>query len=108
VKPIAFLGDSRDALRAFPERGRREAGHQLDRIQHGLDPNDWRPMSSVGAGAREVRVRTAAGSFRIIYVANYADAIYILHAFQKKTRRTPKSDLDLAAARLRELMRRVP
>jgi phage-related protein len=107
VKPIAFLGDSRDALRAFPELARREAGHQLDRVQHGLDPDDWRPMSSVGAGVREVRIRTAVGSFRVIYVANYVDAIYVLHAFQKKTRRTPQRDLDLAGARLRELMRRV-
>jgi phage-related protein len=108
VKPIRFLGDSLDVLRKFPLEARQTAGYQLYRIERGLDPDDWRPMPSIGAGAREVRVRTATGSFRVMYVANFADAIYVLHAFQKKTRRTPKRDLDLAASRLREVMRRAP
>ncbi len=106
MKPIAFLGGSLDDLRGFPADARRQAGYQLDRVQRGLDPDDWRPMKSIGSGVRELRVRDAAGVFRVIYVAAFADAIYVLHAFQKKTRQTARRDVDLAASRLRELMAR--
>ena len=88
MKPIAFLGGSLDDLRSFPSDARREAGYQLDRVQRGLDPDDWRSMPSIGAGVREIRVRERAGAFRVIYVATFADAVYVLHAFQKKTRQT--------------------
>ena len=107
MKPIAFLGGSLDDLRGFPADARREAGYQLDRVQRGLEPDDWRPMSSIGAGVREIRVREAAGAFRVIYVATFADAVYVLHAFQKKTRQTAKRDVDLAASRLREQVARM-
>ena len=107
MKPIAFLGGSLDDLRSFPSDARREAGYQLDRVQQGLDPVDWRPMPSIGAGVREIRVRERAGAFRVIYVATFADAVYVLHAFQKKTRQTAKRDVDLAASRLREQMARM-
>ena len=96
VKPIAFLGGSLDDLRGFPADARREAGYQLDRVQRGLDPDDWRPMPAIGAGVRE-----RAGAFRVIYVATLADVVYVLHAFQKKTRQTAKRDVDLPASRLR-------
>src|ERR1700719_1480990 len=88
VKPIAFLGSSLDGLRGFPTDARRDSGYQLDRVQRGLDPDDWRSMPSIGAGVREIRVRERAGAFRVIYVATFADAVYVLHAFQKKTRHT--------------------
>ena len=107
MKPIAFLGGSLDDLRGFPADARREAGYQLDRVQRGLDPDDWRPMPSIGAGVREIRVRERAGVFRVIYVATFADVIYVLHAFQKKTRQTAKRDVDLAASRLREQVARM-
>jgi phage-related protein len=74
-------------------------------VQRGLEPDDWKPMPAVGPGVREVRVRDKAGAFRVIYTATFAEAVYVLHAFQKKTQATPKRDLDLAAARLRELRR---
>ena len=106
MKPIVFLGGSLDDLRAFPANARRHAGYQLDRVQRGLDPDDWRPMPTVGAGAREIRVRERAGAFRVIYVTAFAEAVYVLHALQKKTRQTAQRDLDLAAARLRERMAR--
>ena len=79
----------------------------MDRVQRGLDPDDSRPMPAVGVGVREIRVRERAGAFRVIYVATFADAVYVLHAFQKKTRQTAKRDVDLAAARLREQMARM-
>ena len=107
MKPIAFLGGSLEDLRGFRADARREAGYQLDRVQRGLDPDDWRPMPSIGAGVREIRVRERAGAFRVIYVATFADAVYVLHAFQKKTRQTAKRDVDLAASRLREQMARM-
>lgn len=96
MKPVVFLGDSLDDLRALPERARRDAGFQIDRVQRGLDPDDWKPMQTVGPGVREIRVRDASGAFRVIYVATFADAIYVLHAFAKKTQRTSARDLTLA------------
>jgi phage-related protein len=107
VKPIAFLGGSLDDFRGFPADARRQAGYQLDRVQRGRDPDDWRPMPSIGAGVREIRVRERAGAFRVIYVATFADVVYVLHAFQKKTRQTAKRDVDLAALRLREQVARM-
>lgn len=108
VKPIAFLGTSLDDLRTFPAEARREAGHQLDRVQRGLDPVDWKPMPAVGSGVREMRVRDDAGAFRVIYLAGRPEAVYVLHAFQKKTQATSKRDLELARTRLRDLTRSGP
>ena len=108
MKPIAFQGTSLDDLRAFPETARRETGYQLDQVQRGLDPADWKPMPSVGPGVREVRVRDEAGAFRVIYTATRPEAVYVLHAFQKKTQATAKRDLDLARARLQGLTRSGP
>ena len=105
---MSFLGSSLDDLRAFPEAARREVGHQLDQVQRGLDPEDWKPMQSVGSGVREVRIRDQTGAFRVIYVATRPEAVYVLHAFQKKTQATSKRDLALAEARLKELARSKP
>jgi phage-related protein len=105
LKPVAFLGTALDDLRAFPLTARREAGHQLDSVQRGRAPDDWKPMSSVGKGVQEIRIRDDAGAFRILYAAIFADAVYVLHCFQKKTQKTSKTDLDLAGARYRRLMK---
>jgi phage-related protein len=105
MKPVEFLGDSLDCLRAFPDGARRDAGFQLDRVQRGLEPDDWKPMTAIGPGVREIRVRDASGAFRVIYVASFSEAVYVLHAFQKKTQRTPQRDLKLAQMRLKELKR---
>lgn len=104
-KPVEFCGNSLDALRAFPTTARREAGHQLDQVQNGQEPDDWKPMSTVGQGVKEIRIRDAAGAFRVIYVAKFADAVYVLHCFQKKSEKTSKADLDLAATRYRDLLK---
>ena len=103
MKPIEFAGDSLARLWNFPVSARRIAGYQLDRIQRGLEPDDWRPMQAVGRGVREIRIRDRAGAFRVIYVATLADRIVVLHAFEKKTQRTAKHELDLAARRFRDL-----
>jgi phage-related protein len=102
-KPIEFRGSSLKDLRAFPLSARREAGHQRDRVQNGREPDDWKPMKTVGEGAKEIRIRDEAGAFRVLYVAKFADAIYVLHCFQKKTEKTSKADVELAARRYREL-----
>ena len=107
MKPVTFLGDSLDAVRAFPTGARREAGFQIERVKRGLDPDDWKPIKAVGLGVREIRIRDAMGAFRVIYIATLADAVYVLHAFQKKTQATAKRDVALATTRFKELMRRV-
>ena len=102
-KPLAFRGSSQDDLRDFPTTAKREAGHQLDQVQHGFEPDDWKPMPTIGSGVREIRIRDLTGAFRVIYVAKFADAIYVLHCFQKKTDKTSKVDIDLASKRYRDL-----
>jgi phage-related protein len=104
-KPLGFRGSALADLRAFPVDARREAGYELDKVQNGDDPTDWKPMNTVGRGVREIRIADAAGAFRVLYVVNLGDAIHILHCFQKKTRATSKSDLDIAARRYRDLVR---
>ena len=105
LKRVTFHGDSLDRLRDFPENARREAGHELYQVQMGRDPSDWKPMSTISAGVREIRIRDAAEAYRVIYIATLADAIHVLHAFEKKTQKTARRDLELAAARLRQLKR---
>ncbi len=102
VKPITFLGDSLNCIRDFPEVARQEAGFQLSQVQLGRDPDDWKPMSTIGPGVREIRIREASGAYRVIYLATLPDRVLVLHAFVKKTQATPKRDLDLATRRLRD------
>ena len=104
-KPVEFRGNALDDLRAFPRAARREAGYQLDRVQHGREPDDWKPVSTIGRGVREIRIRDAAGAFRVLYVAKFDDAVYVLHCFQKKTQKTSKADMNLAAQRYRDLLK---
>lgn len=103
MQHVAFCGDSLEILRAFPQSARREAGFQLDLVQHGFEPVDWKPMATIGSGVREIRIRDRQGAFRVIYVAKFADAVYVLHCFQKKTQKTAASDLALAKRRYDEL-----
>jgi phage-related protein len=107
LKPIEFCGSSLDDLRAFPFMARREAGHQLDQVQNGQEPDDWKPMNTVGQGVKEIRIRDASGAFRVIYVAKFSDAVYVLHCFQKKTEKTSKADVDLAAKRYRDILQEI-
>ena len=88
LKPLTFRGDSLDRLRDFPADVRQQAGQELYLVQMGRDPIDWKPMQTIGAGVREIRLRDASGAFRVIYVATFADAVHVLHAFQKKSQKT--------------------
>jgi phage-related protein len=103
-KEIRWVGSSYTDLLAFPKQPRREAGFQLGRVQAGLDPTDWKPFDEVGAGTREVRIGDAKGIFRVMYVAKFEEAVYVLHCFQKKTQTTSKQDKDVAAARYRAVV----
>jgi phage-related protein len=105
MKPVVFRGDSLDALRAFPDEARQDAGFQIHKVQNGENPDDWKPMATIGPGVREIRIRDEAGAFRVIYLAKLEDAIYILHCFQKKTQTTSEKDKELARKRYKELMK---
>ena len=102
-KPIQWLGDSRDRLRGFPQAARREIGYQLSLVQAGRSASDWKPIPLVGSGVIEIRVH-AEGEYRVFYVAKFEDAIYVLHAFAKKTRKAFSLDVELGKKRYRELV----
>jgi phage-related protein len=99
MKLACFVGTAREDLAAFPESARRRAGYELFMVQVGREPADFKLMPSVGPGAYEIRVRDEAGTFRVIYVAKFEHTVYVLHAFQKKTRKTSQADIELAARR---------
>ena len=96
------MGSAKTELSAFPDSAKLRAGHELFMVQVGREPDDWKPMSSVGAGVCEIRVRDQTGQYRLIYVASFGAAVYVLHAFQKKSRKTSGLDLKLARRRYRE------
>lgn len=104
AKPVRFVGSSLEDLREFLRDARRAAGFQLDKVQNGEVPDDWKPMPSVGSGACEIRVRGEGGAFRVIYVAKFSEAVYVLHVFRKRTRKTAQKDLDLASRRYQEMV----
>jgi phage-related protein len=104
-KPMEFRASALQDLRAFPISARREAGYQLDQVQQGRDPDDWKPMGAIGQGVREIRIRETGGAFRVIYVAKLKAAIYVLHCFQKKTQKTSREDISLAARRYKDLLK---
>jgi len=108
MKPVVWLGNSKADLKAFPATAMDDMGHQLFRIQCGVDPDNWKPMASIGSGVREIRVRDPSGAFRTIYLATRPEAIYVLHCFRKKTSKTARQDIDLARQRLARVPRKAP
>ena len=102
MKQLRFVGSSLDDLRSFPVEARRQAGFELYAIQRDLEPLDWKPMKTVGSGVREIRIRVL-GEWRVLYVAKFADAVYVLHAFQKKTQKTRRNDLEIAQRRYKQI-----
>jgi phage-related protein len=103
MKEIEFLGNSLKQLQRFPEHARRKAGFELRRVQQGLEPTDSKPMPTVAPGVQELRIWEGEGTFRLIYIARFKDAVYVLHAFEKKTQATAKRDIDLAREHLQTL-----
>lgn len=105
MKPVRFLGDSLERIREFPEDVRHDVGYQLEQVQRGDQPDDFKSMPSIGRGVEEIRIRDDSGIYRIVYTARLADAMYVLHAFQKKTEATARRDIDLARERFKQLGR---
>ena len=104
-KEIVWVGASLDDLREFPKDARQDTGFQLEQVQLGRDPDHWKPMHTVGAGCREIRISTGDGIFRVFYVTQFGDEIYVLHCFTKKTQKTSKKDIDTGERRYREAKR---
>lgn len=107
-KDIAFLGSSLEHLRCLPQGVRRAAGYQLNKLQENEPPDDWKPMPGIGPGAAEIRLRDSSGAYRVIYVAKFARAVYVLHVFRKQGQKTALHDIELARTRYRELLRSGP
>lgn len=101
---MGWRGSAYRDICAFPDEARRGAGHALSLLQNGRAPTDWKPMSVVGPGTIEIRIHTVT-EHRVIVVSRFVEAVYVLHAFEKRTRKTPKHDLDLAKQRYKELIR---
>ena len=104
MTPLKFVGNSLNDLKSFPKLAQKEAGYQRNKVQEGKDPSDWKPMKTIGTGVREIRIKIRA-QYRIIYIASFADAAYVLHAFIKKTQKTTKRDLETAAQRLKTVQK---
>ena len=105
MKKIQFLGDSLKCLREFPEDAKQDAGYQLDKVQRGERPDDFKPMPSIGKGVEEIRVWDESGTYRVIYTARLINIVYVLHAFQKKTQATSQRDIELASKQCAELIK---
>jgi phage-related protein len=105
MRPVRFLGNSLQCLRDFPEGVRHDLGFQLDKVQRGEQPDDFKPMAVIGRGVAEIRVSDSSGAYRVIYIARRAEAVYVLHAFQKKTEATSSRDIDTARRRFAQLSR---
>ena len=103
IKVVEWIGSSLKDVQSFPKDAKREIGHALDNLQHGYAPADWKPMPSIGSGVYEIRVHTD-GEYRVVYITKFCKKIYVLHAFKKKTQKTPKKDIDISQARLKEAM----
>jgi phage-related protein len=105
MKSVRFLGNSLKCLRDFPEDTKQDAGYQIDKVQRGEQPDDFKPMPSIGKGVEEIRIWDESGTFRVVYTARIANAVIVLHAFQKKTQATSKRDIDIAKDRFNEFMK---
>lgn len=106
-KEIYWVGTSYKDLLAFPDEAKKDAGYQLHRVQNGLDPEDWKPFQKIGSGVKEIRIRSDKNIYRIMYVAKFAEKIYILHAFQKKTQQTSLHDIEIAKTRYNSVVNEV-
>ena len=104
MKRVSFRGTSLSDLKAFPDPAKRRAGYQIDKVQNGLDPDDWKPMEDIGAGVKDIRLKDTSSIYRVLYVAKFAETVYVLHCFKKTTQQTSKADKTLATKRYKDLM----
>ena len=102
MKKIFWLGNSFEDLFEFSKPAKQNAGYNLDKIQRGQDPQDWKPMTSIGRGVKELRIH-CENEYRVIYLAQRTEGIYVLHSFVKKTEQTSLKDRELAKKRFKEI-----
>ncbi len=102
MRTVIFEGSSLEMIRNFPDDARNRAGYEIDRVQRDLEPENWKPFPSIGQGVREIRIQLGQ-QYRVIYIAKFDNKLHILHAFQKKTQKTRKADIELAKSRLKKL-----
>jgi phage-related protein len=105
MKRVQFLGKSLDRIRSFPEDVRQQIGYQIDRVQRGMEPTDWKPFKDAGMGVKEIRIRDEQGIFRVVYLARFGEFVYILHAFQKKSQKIAASDMNIIRKHYAEVKR---
>jgi len=103
-KPIYWVGSSLKNLLVLPDEVKREAGYQLHRVQNGLEPENWKTFQEIGSGVKEIRIYDQGGAFRVMYVAKFAEKIYVLHTFQKKTQKTNQNDINIAKTRYKSIV----
>ena len=103
MKEIKFLGNSLENIQLFSDAAKKRTGYELHKIQHGLKPDNWKPITSVGSGVKEIKVSASDGIYRTIYIAKFKEVVYVLHAFQKKDQKTRQEDIELAKKRLKEI-----
>ena len=105
MKPLHFVSSSREDMKELPESARETAGHQLFKVLQGKEPDDWKPLPTVGVGVQEVRVWDESGTYRMLYVAKFEEAVYLLHVFEKRSQKTAKGDVQLAKSRYTDLLK---
>jgi phage-related protein len=105
MKDLQWVGSSFEDIKEFPKKVLKEVGYELDRVQKGLDPNNWKPFNSIGSGVKEIRIRDTDGIYRVIYIAKFEESVYILHCFQKHTQTTSKQDKKIAQDRYKDIIR---
>lgn len=105
MRKVVFEGNTLKTIRQLPDDVRHRSGYEIDRIQRGKEPENWKPFSTIGQGAREIRIQVDR-QYRIIYIAKFEDKVHVLHVFEKKTQKTRKSDIEIAKNRLKEVIRR--
>ena len=104
MKPVAFIGRALSELKAFPDTARREAGFQIYNLQNGRAPDDWKPLAGVGPGVMEIRIHED-GEFRVVYVARMPEAVYVIHAFHKKSQATARRNLETIKRRYAAMLK---
>lgn len=102
LKPVIFIGGAKGVIKRFPDQARNDAGWQLQAVQGGKDPADWKPMQSIGPGVKEIRIHKPH-EHRVVYIAHFPEAVYVLHAFEKKTQQTPQRHIDTARSAYAEV-----
>lgn len=108
LRPIHFEGSSLEDLKALPKKARQAIGFQLERVQAGADPTNWKPVTGLGkgiTGVREIRVEIDSNIYRSAYVTKFGETIAVLHCWSKKTEKMSASDKQLIVDRYRSAKR---